>query len=551
MRAFLAFIFFLTLFLPQAFAAIPSNYDQEIALYLDLILKDPSKVELWENLARLEYQAQNYTLAIDAFCHAINLTPNNASLYKSISEIYGELNEPNNALIYLNKALLLKPNDPDYLLTRANIANWNKSFKIALDSYQRLLYLSNDKSKKITTLEILTQIGSLQSQLHLYPEAIKTYQEAIRINPNNALFYRLLSQNLAAINDPKQALKMINHALELDPINFEYIYSKETLSQWVDRIQHEERSIITGKSYIAPRPLSVFEQYLATANQEASLKHYHNAAPAMQQAIRLKPRDSLLYKKISEIYAMEQQPKLALSAINQAVKLEPRNIAYLRTRGELAGWAMDKAQLQDSYERILKLKPYEEDAMLQLAHAFAWQGQTDKAISAYVALLKLYPNNAEGWIEYAETLSWTGNYVGTLSALENYKHLKGETKVYCQTKARALALTGYFNSACAINEPLLKSYPNDPYILSTEITALIESFHLAKAIKVLEKLDNILIKENQVNALKKNTLVPLKSNVNLEVDYASASDTTRILDVPVYGQYFFNPTTSLLFHYKS
>lgn len=421
----------------NAFAVIPEKglyaegngeWQTALSIYLDHLLKTPNRVDLWLRVAGIEHLLKNEVLTIDAYQHAIRLQPNNPVLHKTLSEIHAEFNQPVDALVEINHAVKLKPNDIDYLIARSKIANWNNQFEMALDSDKRILALS------------------LTNEL-----AIKN---------------KLFIENL------------LHHAIT---------------------------------------------------------------------RTKAKPGGAIMYKKLSETYAAAKQPALALSAINQALKLAPQNISYLRARATLAAWNNDKIQTLDSYERILQLKPYDQDALLNIAHTLAWQGKTDAALKAYQRFISLYPHVAEGWIQYAEVLSWTANYIGSLNALKHYWQLKGTTRQYCEVKARVLAMVGRFKSALAINEPLLQQKPADPYLLSTEVTALTRANQLHHALTYLKKLDHIAPKDPLVHGLNDMTLTPIRSNVNLNGLYTNASDTTRIQDLPVNAQYFLSPTTSLLF----
>ena len=520
------------------------EWQKAISIYLDSLIKNPLQVTLWVRVANLEIRLKNYTLAIAAYEHAITTEPNNPVLHKALSEIYAETNQPEKALTEINQTVSLTPNNVDYLIARAKIANWNKTLLFALDSYQRLFSLSEHEKITIPPIELLMEIGSLQSQLHQTQNAIHTYQQAVFLDPKKATLYQKLSQLYASMNDPKQALDMINGALALDPNNTDYLKSKKIFINW---ISNNEKQLAKEMNPIHVVSVSPFDQYINLANQQASLHRYNEAARTMRKAIRLKPHDVTLYQKLATIYAMANQSQFALNAINEALKLSPNRIDYLRQRGQLAAWADNKKQAQESYEQILQLKPRDQNAMLQVAHIYAWQGKTDMAIHAYKELLCIYPRNATGWIQYAEVLLWTANYIDAFNAIKHYKQLAGDQTEYRKLRARTLALTGRFKSAETINAPLLQSMPNDPYILSTQVIISTKSFNNQKAVTILKKIPNKNNKDPQINGLKNITLTPLKSNINLEADYAGASDTTRILDIPVFTQYFLNPSTSLLF----
>lgn len=546
------------------------DWQGAISIYLTELTKNPNRVDLWIRIASIEHEIKDYTLAINAYQHAILLEPKNPILHKALSEIYAELNQPRNALTEITQAVALKPDDINYLNAKESIANWNQQLGVALETEQQIMMLNKTKKLSINPAEVLTKIANLHYQLHHYPEAISAYDEAIQVNPNNPALYNILSQIYAAQKDPKNALLAINNALRIEPHNLNYLHSQAIIATWLaqydlaiktyqnilnlspgDKPALKGIALVEHLIKISKNPvmkaLSPLEQLINDANNEALLHHYKVAAKSMRQAILLQPNDAVLYKKLSQIYATSKQPLLALSAMNKALKLEPKNINFLRLRATLASWANDKPQALDSYQRILQLKPYDEDAMLNKAHMLSWMGHTDESLKAYRQLLHQYPKMAEGWIQYADILSWPGNFLGALKALSHYRQIKGETTPYLKTKARILALDGRFKSALAINEPLIQKKPNDPYLLATEVTALTNALQIKNALSYLKKLNTISPNDPLVKGLNDVTLTPIRTRFNLEADSTGATDTTRIQNIPVSVQYFINPETSLLF----
>ena len=540
-----------------------------LSIYLDALPTATNKVALWLKIASIEHRLKHFPQAIDAYQHVLLLQPGNAAVHKILSEVYAENNRPGEALTQINCAVLLNPNEASYWEARAKIANWNKQLDMALESNQRLLTLSKNSNLRLSAW---TQLGSLHSQLHHYNASVNAYLEAIKINPNNAALYQRLAQSYSLEKDPIHALSAINQSLQLDPNNLVSLRTKATLATWLGQyplaintyqqiLNHapQDKQALDGLAFdkhlmnplkekhstLVQQP-NPFVQLMNTANHEALQHHYDKAAQAIKQAIKLKPNEADLYKKLSEVFASANQPQLALTAINKALDKTPDRIAYLRARGQLAAWAGDKAQSQDSYQQILTLKPHDQEAMLQLAHSLAWSGQTDASIRAYKQYVQRYPQSPEGWINYAEVVSWTGNYIDALRALAQYTRIKGHTTAYRTTLARILALIGRYKSALALNSPLIKKKPTDAYVLTTGVIAYTKALQTDKAIYYLTELLKHHPTDPQLQGIKDTTLTPLRSSITVESSYTVASDTTRIIDSPLRGQYFVNHTTSLL-----
>lgn len=568
-------------FIPEAgiVAEKQGEWEKAISIYLESLLANNRNITLWLRVAALEYKLKNYTLALNAYHHALQLEPNQPLIHKRISEIYAEINQPQEALQEINKAIALTPDNSDYYLAKAQLANWIHDEQTALESYQNALMLKKIAHTNEDPVELLMQIARLQNQLHNYPAAIEHYKQIIRLKPSAAI-YQALSQNYAAANMPAQALTAINAALQIEPDNIEFLQAKAMLATWlknsalametyqqilkllpdaqkiqaiinniVNSSEKSSNTIAQDKGTVYPLQAQKSPP-LPTAKftQQATTTHnYLQMANSIKQAIKQHPHNAVLYKKLSETYAVGQQPQQALNAINQALAIMPNNINYLRSRAKLAAWANDKIQMQNSYERILQLKPLDEDALLNLAFSYAWQGKTDKALAAYRYFLNNYPQNAAGWIQYGEALSWIESYKHSLNALERYRQLGGEQNKYLRVKARVLSVMGRYQSAQLINNLLLQKNPNDPYLLSTQATLLNRALQTKKSVATLKLLEQTHPDYFQLEGLKKVLLTPLRSTINLGANYTSASDTTRIMQIPtLVGQYFITPATSLL-----
>lgn len=515
-----------------------------------------NRVELLMQIGRLQNQLHDYSESVQTYSEAITLDPDNATLYQTLSQIHAANNEPVKALAAIDMALKIEPNNSDFLKSKAQFAYWLKDNSLALQTYQKLLSISKETGQSTDSLDLFMQIGSLYNQSKQYAKATKLYEQALLTYPNNAGLYYALAQTYAAAKTPHDALLAINKALKLKPDNSEYIKFKDSLNvhSKIEPIETLFKGIMPSEMLVKPmqtvtevKKPAPFNEFINLANNEASLRHYGLAANALKKAIQLRP-EAKLYKQLSQIYAMANQPLQALDAIKKALEITPDNIDYWRAKAKLAAWAGNKFATQQSYETILKLKPGDQDAMLNLAHVLAWRGQTDLSLCAYRAFLLAYPRVAEGWIQYAEVLSWIENYPGSFNALAHYKQLDGDEFKYLKTKARVLASAGRFQSALRINEPLLQETPKDSYLLITEVNALNKALETRKALSYLEKLNEINTTDDpQVKGLNQIFLTPLRSNINVGTNYTSSSDTTRIRHIPTLeGQYFLSTTTSLL-----
>jgi tetratricopeptide (TPR) repeat protein len=206
----------------------------------------------------------------------------------------------------------------------------------------------------------------------------------------------------------------------------------------------------------------------------------------LRRAIQEAPQDAALHQRLSQAYAVLQQPLPALEAIERALALSPDSVEFLRARGTLASWLADYDRAQDSYRRLSTLQSDDNDVWLNLARVSAWGGRTDAAVDAYERYLQLEPDTAGVWIELARTEAWRGNYGASLDHLAKYRARFGEDDAYSRESAAVLARAGRPGKALDTLEPMLRQHPDDYELNLTRTIALTMQRRSREAADALE-----------------------------------------------------------------
>jgi len=228
--------------------------------------------------------------------------------------------------------------------------------------------------------------------------------------------------------------------------------------------------------------------WIRVADIEAHVGNLEGHAAALRHAIEEVPQDATLHQRLSQAYALLNQPLAALDAIERAVALSPSAVDFLRARATLATWAQDYGKAQDSYRRLLELQPDDHELALNLARVSAWGGRTDSAVDAYRQYLRHEPAAAAVWIELARTEGWRGNYAAAFEALEHYEQLAGPDEAYARESAAVLARSGRADKALDTLEPMLREKPDDFELNLTRTVALTMQGHRREAASALEEV---------------------------------------------------------------
>lgn len=208
----------------------------------------------------------------------------------------------------------------------------------------------------------------------------------------------------------------------------------------------------------------------------------------LQAAAAVNPSDAPLLSRLSQAYAVANQPEAALAAIEGALVLDPEHVEYLRAHAILSTWAARYDLARDSYRRLARLQPLELDVTLNYARVSAWAGDTDNAVNEYRRYLGERPDAADVWLDLARTESWRGNYASALNALSDYRERFGESPAYLGELAGVMASGGRPSRAQEVLRPLLAAEPDSYELNLTRTVALARQHRASEAYDALSTL---------------------------------------------------------------
>lgn len=221
-------------------------------------------------------------------------------------------------------------------------------------------------------------------------QAMDDYEEAIGLQPSNALLYNLRGKTYlrAKFSDFTQKAKVdFQRAIELDKEEFSAMKSLgEILSKegkYNDAIRYF--SIILDKNKDA-------ETYMlrAVTNFKKPQPDYAAAAADFGKAQELLPRLEELYLWRAQCFQELKQIDKAVAEYDKLIQISPRNAGYYIDRGTLLHHANPEAALND-YTRALDIQAHPL-AYNNRANLLARQGNLQGAIEDAKSALKTDPN---------------------------------------------------------------------------------------------------------------------------------------------------------------
>ena len=239
--------------------------------------------------------------------------------------------------------------------------------------------------------------GQRDKAIEDYDEALKKFQEAVKIDPNSADVHHEIASLLFSQNKYDAALLESDQAVKLSPKNKWYL-------ELLAAIQMKKN------------------------NAKDAIKSY-------DQLIKLSPNDPDNYFDLAFLYLQTNQPDLAIKTydlfeknygLEESVVLQKEHIDLKQNKFDNAVAEIQK--LIDAY-------PGEVQYMGMLAELYALNNKKDKAAAIYQKILEIEPDNAQALMATADINAGKGD---TAARLEGMKKIFANPNVNIDVKVKML-----------------------------------------------------------------------------------------------------------------
>jgi tetratricopeptide (TPR) repeat protein len=145
------------------------QWDEAIRAHRAALERDPSRWDLWVQIADIEAQRGQVAACVDALEHAVMLAPGSPDLYERLSQAYATAGSGKAALHAMEGALALKPNEPAYLRAHATLATWVGQYRAAQESYRQLRVLyPHDLAITLALARVSAWVGDTDQAVAAY-----------------------------------------------------------------------------------------------------------------------------------------------------------------------------------------------------------------------------------------------------------------------------------------------------------------------------------------------------------------------------------------------
>jgi protein O-mannosyl-transferase len=261
----------------------------------------------------------------------------------------------------------------------------------------QLGYWKNSEALWRHTLEVTennpaahNNLGNALYNKHQLEEAIRQYQEAIRLAPNYAHAHHNLGVALHQKGQTDEAISQYRMALRFKP---DYADARNNLGTALNEKGQIDEAIIQFLEAVRLKP-----DYAEGHNSLGAALHrkgqMDEAVTQFQEAIRVNPDHAEAHYNLGTAFYQQGRIAEASSQYQEALRLKPDRADAHNSLGGVLYLSGQMSEAIRQFQEAIRLKPDYADAHNNLGIALYKTGQMDEAISQYQEVIRLEPDHA-------------------------------------------------------------------------------------------------------------------------------------------------------------
>ncbi|MGB8686007.1 MAG: tetratricopeptide repeat protein [Microcoleus sp.] len=378
---------------------LPEKEEVDHIRQMSLTIAKPSKQakeEDWISYGNQLWRFGNISDAIDAFDKALALNPKSSlawyarglavldqgnyldALSAGGLAVFAQRNYLDAVRCFRN-AVEIKPDFYAAWRKKGDAHSGLKQYGFALDAYERAIEEAEQNQKDFA---LYWRKGVTLSELKRYPEAIIAYTKSIEIQPHPYV-YNNRGNVYYGKGDKDNALKDYNEAIKLDPKSAKAYGNRGAV--YGDK-GDKDNALKDYNEAIKLDPKST----VAYNNRGVVYRDkgdYDNALKDFNEVIKLDPKLAAAYYNRGLVYISKGDKDNALKDFNETIKLDPKLAKAYYDRGVVYIGKGDYDNALKDFNEVIKLDPKDAAAYNGRGVLYAEMGDQEKAIADFQTAL--------------------------------------------------------------------------------------------------------------------------------------------------------------------
>src|SRR5690348_6558659 len=278
-----------------------------------------------------------------------------------------------------------------------------------------------------------------------YERAISDYNEAIRLNPKNAIAYnnRGVAQRIRNIYDP--AIADLSQAIRLSPGNATSYKERGMAYRQKNEL---DRAIADLNQSIRLNPTDA-GAYTERGIAFSLKKDYDRAIGDYSEAIRLDPKSSVAYEGRGVAFRMKKDYVRAIDDLNVAIRLSPQFAIAYNQRGIALRLKGDSDRAVADFNEAIRLAPRMAIAYSERGFAFLVKHDYDLAIGDFDQAIRLDPKLTGAYFGRGTTFNQRNEFDRAIADFSEAIRLNARFLLAYNARSFAYKRRGEFDRAVA------------------------------------------------------------------------------------------------------
>jgi tetratricopeptide (TPR) repeat protein len=310
----------------------------------------PNEAKYAYNLGLILLKKKKNEEALGFFQKALDAGTNDPQIYRYIAESFEDLKMHENAIVALERALTIRPDDIDTMFQLADLYYNKGNLSRAEDLFRRLVKITPGDTN---TENALVNLGIILDDMERHSEAISALEQAISINPKNDTAYYNLGIAYKNAGQPTRAIENWKKASALNPTepkNQEAIGDYYFQSGYYVESAKEYEEVSRANPFQYKLKLKLADSYFKLKNYDQAEKQLIYVLNNSKESVEIKNA----HRKLALVYA-EGDSKNKSRAKDEAYRGSHMDPDDMESKLVLAKVLMDSNSMMDREKAIDEL----------------------------------------------------------------------------------------------------------------------------------------------------------------------------------------------------
>ena len=386
------------------------NADGAIRLYQRTIEVEPTHAKTHFALGERLYTSGDTTTAVQHYRQAVSLTPNiKDAFYEPLEPYFAGLMTPDEAMLSLEKAMLVLPDDPRSHFYAGMVEADAGNIQKAIESYEKTIEIIEVSDPNLMQTELLLgdfndvylKLGELYHQQGDVETSIVYFKRALALNPELANKFIAQGRSAFEVANYHEAIQSLNTHLLLFP---EDIGAVSLLGQSYEANGDTDNALIFYK-----RALTLDSQQIDVLFKMVHIYRnrdtHQQAIDTLQKIIEIAPDTTEAHYLMALSYLTLEQSDSALLAFLATVRLNPEDVSahyhaaiLFERKGEIDNAivhyektiGLDTASIESPFFEVTEVTPF-----FQLGAIYRERNDEDNIVRVYQPALEIEPAHPE------------------------------------------------------------------------------------------------------------------------------------------------------------